>query len=218
LGKNPIEYWFILAKPRAETIETSANATIEIRGCLPMARQTSHVIVQPKEAGPQKAAKPRDPVASGERDAAQNRIASHNYFLLDRFEAGVALRGTEVKSIREGQANLKDSYGLIKDGAAFLLNVHIGPYSHGNIANHDSTRTRKLLLHREEIRKLLSKTQIKGHTLIPTRLFFRNGRVKCELAVAKGKQDWDKRETEKRHEADREARAAINANKHRMGR
>src|ERR1700690_2822746 len=181
-----------------------------------MARQTTHVIVQPPRAA-DKPPRPRDPVASGERDAAQNRAASHNYFLLEKFEAGVALRGTEVKSIREGQANLKDSYGLIKDGEAFLLNVHIGPYSHGNIANHDATRTRKLLLHREEVRKLLSKTQIKGHTLIPTRLYFRNGRVKCELAVAKGKQDWDKRETERRREADREARAAVNASKHRMG-
>ena len=182
-----------------------------------MARQSSHVIVPKDTPGPQKAARPRDPVASGERDAAHNRAASHNYFLLEKFEAGVALRGTEVKSIREGKANLKDSYGLIKDGEAFLLNVHIGPYSHGNISNHDETRTRKLLLHRDEVRKLLSKTQIKGHTLIPTRLYFRKGRVKCELAVAKGKQDWDKRETEKRREADREARAAVNASKHRMG-
>jgi len=183
-----------------------------------MARQTSHVIVQPDSAGPKKAAKPRDPVASGERDAAHNRVASHNYFLLEKFEAGVALRGTEVKSIREGNANLKDAYGLIKDGEAFLLNVHIGPYSHGNMANHDAVRTRKLLLHRDEVRRLQSKTQIKGHTLIPVRLYFRNGRVKCELAVAKGKQDWDKRETEKRREADREARAAVNASKHKMGR
>jgi SsrA-binding protein len=183
-----------------------------------MARQTSHVIVPQEKAGPQKPVRPRDPVASGERDAAHNRIASHNYFLLDKFEAGIALRGTEVKSIREGQANLRDSYGLIKDGEAFLLNVHIGPYSHGNIANHDETRTRKLLLHKEEVRKLLIKTQIKGHTLIPTRLYFRNGRVKCELAVAKGKQDWDKRETERSRESDREARAAINASKQRMGR
>jgi SsrA-binding protein len=183
-----------------------------------MARQTSHVIVPQEKVGPQKPVRPRDPVASGERDAAHNRIASHNYFLLDKVEAGIALRGTEVKSIREGQANLRDSYGLIKDGEAFLLNVHIGPYSHGNIANHDETRTRKLLLHKEEVRKLLIKTQIKGHTLIPTRLYFRNGRVKCELAVAKGKQDWDKRETERSREADREARAAINASKQRMGR
>jgi SsrA-binding protein len=153
--------------------------------------------------------KPRDPVASGERDAAVNRAAGHNYFLLDRFEAGVALRGTEVKSIREGKANLKDAYGLIKDGEAFLLNAHIGPYSHGTYANHDAVRTRKLLLHPQELRKLWGKTQQKGFTLIPTRLYFRNGRVKCELAVAKGKQDWDKRETERKREADREARAAI---------
>jgi SsrA-binding protein len=173
-----------------------------------MSRQASHSNVQ----APQKN-RPRDPVASGERDASVNRAASHNYFLLDRFEAGVALRGTEVKSIREGKANLKDSYGIIKDGEAFLLNAHIGPYSHGNFSNHEALRTRKLLLHQEEIRKLTSQTQIKGHTLIPTRLYFRRGKVKCELAVAKGKQDWDKRETERRREADREARSAIAHNK-----
>jgi SsrA-binding protein len=188
---------------------------MKIQGHLTMPRQTSHVINTAARSAAPKTARPRDPVASGERDAAQNRRASHDYFLLERFEAGVALRGTEVKSIREGKANLKDAYGLIKDDEAFLLNVHIGPYSHGNIANHDETRTRKLLLHREEVRKLLSKTQVKGHTLIPTRLYFKNGRVKCELALAKGKQDWDKRETERTREADREARAAINASKHR---
>jgi SsrA-binding protein len=138
-----------------------------------------------------------------------NRSAGHNYFLLEKFEAGISLRGTEVKSIREGKANLKDAYGIIKDGEAFLLNAHIGPYSHGNSLNHDSLRTRKLLLHREELRKLLGQTQQKGLTLIPTRLYFRNGRVKCEVAVAKGKQDWDKRETERRREDEREARAAI---------
>jgi len=208
----------ILAKPFCGKAKTRVNARIKEQGHFPMARQTSHVIVPQAATGPQKKATPRDPVASGERDAAHNRAASHNYFLLERFEAGVSLRGTEVKSIREGKANLRDAYGLIKDGEAFLLNVHIGPYSHGNIANHDETRTRRLLLHREEIRKLLSKTQIKGHTLIPTRLYFKNGRVKCELAVAKGKQDWDKRETERSREADREARSAINANKHRMSR
>jgi SsrA-binding protein len=191
---------------------------MKIQGYFSMARQTSHVIVQPASPGPQKPARPRDPVASGERDAAHNRTAGHNYFLLDRFEAGISLRGTEVKSIREGKANLRDAYGLIQNGEAFLLNLHIGPYSHGNLSNHDETRTRKLLLHTAEVRKLLSKTQIKGHTLIPTRLYFRNGRVKCELALAKGKQDWDKRETEKRREGDREARAAVNASKHRMGR
>lgn len=183
-----------------------------------MARQTSHVIAAPSRPAGSKPAKPRDPVAAGERDAAQNRTARHDYFLLEKFEAGVALRGTEVKSIREGKANLRDSYGLIKDDEAFLLNMHIGPYSHGNSANHDETRTRKLLLHRDEVRRLHAKTQIKGHTLIPTRLYFKNGKLKCELALAKGKQDWDKRETERRREADREARSAINANKHRTGR
>jgi len=182
---------------------------------MPRSLSNPTVAAQPKPAVKQK---DRDPVAAGNRDAAYNRSASYNYALFDKFEAGVALRGTEVKSIREGKANLKDSYGLVKDGEAFLLNMHVGPYSHGNIANHEETRTRKLLLHKDEVRRLMAKTQIKGHTLIPTRLYFKNGKVKCELAVAKGKQDWDKRETEKRREADREARSAINASKHRMGR
>src|ERR1700761_4955447 len=164
---------------------------------------------QTSSPSPQKPSRQRDPVAAGERDAAVNRAAGHNYFLLDKFEAGIALRGTEVKSIREGQANLKDAYGIIKDGEAYLLNAHIGPYSHGNTSNHDSLRTRKLLLHQEEIRKLTGQTQLKGHTLIPTRLYFRKGKAKCEIAGAKGKQDWDKRETERRREADREARPAI---------
>ena len=106
-------------------------------------------------------------------------------------------------------ANLKDSYGLVKDDAVWLLNAHIGPYEHGNIFNHAPLRTRKLLMHREEIRKLIGKTQQKGLTLIPTRMYFKNGRVKVELALAKGKQLWDKRETERRRTADKEAREAI---------
>ena len=169
-----------------------------------MSRQASHST----ESAPQKN-KPRDPVAAGMRDAAVNRQAGHNYFLMEKYEAGVALRGTEVKSIREGKANLRDAYGMVKNGEAFLLNAHIGVYSHGNIENHEETRTRKLLLHKSEVEKLLTATQNKGLTLIPTRLYFRNGRVKCELAVAKGKQDWDKRETERRREADKEAKAAV---------
>ena len=174
-----------------------------------MARQTTYqTSASAKAAAPAKA-KPRDPVAAGDRDAAQNRSAGHNYFLMERFEAGVALRGSEVKSIREGKANLKDSYGLVKNGEAFLLNAHIGPYSHGSFDNHDAVRTRKLLLHTGEIRKLIDQTQAKGLTLIPTRLYFRRGRVKCEIAVAKGKQDWDKRATERKREADKEARAAV---------
>jgi SsrA-binding protein len=154
-------------------------------------------------------AKDRDPVAMGSRDAAFNRSASFNYFLTDRVEAGIALRGTEVKSIREGKANLKDAYGLLKDGEAFLLNAHIGAFSHGNMMNHEELRTRKLLLHRKEIDKLEAATRGKGFTLIPVRLYFRHGRVKVELALAKGKQDWDKRETERKRETDRETRAAI---------
>ena len=151
----------------------------------------------------------RDPVAAGKRDAAFNRSASFNYFLTDKYEAGVALRGTEVKSIREGKANLKDAYGLLKDGELFLLNAHIGPFSHGNAMNHDALRTRKLLLHRAEIGRLEAATRQKGFTLIPVRLYFRNGRVKCELALAKGKQEYDKRATERKREADNEAKAAI---------
>jgi SsrA-binding protein len=166
----------------------------------------------PTVAAPQKSVpkpKDRDPIAAGQRDASFNRSAAHNYFLTDRFEAGVALRGTEVKAIREGSANLKDAYGLLKDGECFLLNAHIGPFSHGNAMNHESLRTRKLLLHKRELDKLEGLTKQKGYTLIPTRLYFRNGRVKCELALAKGKQDWDKRATERAREGDKEAKAAI---------
>ena len=150
---------------------------------------------QPKPAVKEK---DRDPVAAGKRDAAFNRSASFNYFLTDKYEAGVALRGTEVKSIREGKANLKDAYGLLKGGELFLLNAHIGPFSHGNAMNHEALRTRKLLLHKAEIGRLEAATRGKGFTLIPVRLFFRNGRVKCEIALAKGKQEYDKRATERK--------------------
>jgi SsrA-binding protein len=173
---------------------------------MPRSLSNPTVAAQPKPAVKQK---DRDPVAAGMRDAAFNRAASHNYALSDRFEAGVALRGTEVKSIREGKANLKDAYGLLKDGECFLLNAHIGPFSHGNAMNHESLRTRKLLLHSTEVRKLEAMTKQKGFTLIPTRLYFRKGRVKCELALAKGKQEWDKRASERKREADNEAKAAI---------
>src|SRR5450432_4247898 len=120
-----------------------------------MPRQSTHPTARGAAAAPSHKPKPRDPLAAGQRDAAFNRAASHNYFLLDRFEAGVALRGTEVKSIREGKANLKDAYGLVKDGEAFLLNAHIGAYSHGNTMNHDATRSLNQVLHATEIRKLI---------------------------------------------------------------
>jgi SsrA-binding protein len=169
-----------------------------------MARQSTHQTQSNPEKNPK-----RTPTAAGDRDAAQNRAAGHNYFLLEKFEAGIALTGTEVKSIRAGRANLKDSYGLVKDNELWLLNAHITPYEHGSYSNHEALRTRKLLLHKDEIRKLIGKTQQKGLTLIPTRMYFKNGRVKVELALAKGKQQWDKRETERRRTADKEAREAI---------
>jgi SsrA-binding protein len=169
-----------------------------------MARQQAHQTKPNAEKNPR-----RDPTAAGERDAAVNRNASHIYFLLEKFETGVALTGTEVKSVRGGLANLKDAYGLVKNDEVWLLNCHIGPYEHGNIFNHAPLRTRKLLMHREEIRKLIGKTQQKGLTLIPTRMYFKNGKVKVELALAKGKQLWDKRETERRRTADKEAREAV---------
>ena len=169
-----------------------------------MPRQSTHQT----KANPEKSPR-REPTAAGQRDAAVNRNASHNYFLLEKFEAGVALTGTEVKAIRGGHANLKDSYGLVKDEELWLLNCHISPYEHGSYANHTALRTRKLLMHREEIRKLIGKTQQKCLTLIPTRMYFKNGKVKVELALAKGKQLWDKRETERRRTADKEAREAI---------
>jgi len=151
----------------------------------------------------------RENQQSGEKVVATNKKAFHNYFIMDKLEAGVSLLGTEVKSIREGRINLKDSYALVRNGEAFLLNCHISPYSHGNRENHDPTRTRKLLLHRLEIRKLIGKTQEKGLTLIPVRVYLKRGRVKIELGLARGKKLHDKRETERRKEADREARAAM---------
>jgi SsrA-binding protein len=169
-----------------------------------MPRQSLHQTKPSPEKNPR-----REPTASGQKDAAVNRIASHNYFLLEKFETGIVLTGTEVKSVRGGTANLKDSYGLVKDGELWLLNAHISPYSHGSYSNHEAGRTRKLLMHKEEIQKLMGKTQQKGLTLIPTRLYFKNGKVKVEIALAKGKQLWDKRETERRRTADKEAREAI---------
>jgi SsrA-binding protein len=144
-----------------------------------------------------------------EKLVAANRKALHDYFILDRYEAGIALLGTEVKSIREGRINLKDSYAAVRGGEAFLHNCHISPYTHGNRENHDPTRTRKLLLHTREIRKLIGKTQEKGLTLVPLRVYLRRGRIKVELGVAKGKKLYDKRETERRKETDREAKAAM---------
>jgi SsrA-binding protein len=146
---------------------------------------------------------------SGEKLVAANRKAYHDYLILEKLEAGIILLGTEVKAIREGRLNLKDSYALIQSGEAVLFNCHISPYSHGNRENHDPTRPRKLLLHQREIQKLIGKTQEKGLTLVPLRVYLKRGRIKVELGVARGKKLIDKRETERRKEADREARSAM---------
>ena len=140
---------------------------------------------------------------------AENRKAFHDYHLLESFEAGIVLLGTEVKAIREGRVNLRDSFARVEDGEVFLYNVNISPYSHRGYADHEPLRRRKLLLHRDEIRKLIGKTVEKGMTLIPVRLYYKNGRVKVAVSLARGKKEYDKRETIKRREADRETRAAI---------
>jgi SsrA-binding protein len=146
---------------------------------------------------------------TGEKLIASNKKALHDYFVLQKVEAGIALTGTEVKSLRDGRANLKDSYVIVKGGEAFLLGTHISPYTHGNRENHDPERTRKLLLHRREIEKLETQIVEKGLTIVPLRLYFRGAKVKAEIAVVRGKKLFDKRETEKKREADREAAAAM---------
>ena len=140
---------------------------------------------------------------------AENRKAFHDYFILETFEAGVALLGTEVKSIREGGANLRDSFARIEAGEVWIYNVHIRAYSNRGYSDHEPLRKRKLLLHRSEIRKLIGKTVEKGMTLVPVRMYLKNGRVKIAISLAKGKKEHDKRETIKKRETDRETRAAV---------
>ncbi len=140
---------------------------------------------------------------------AENRKARHDYHVLETWEAGLALLGTEVKAIREGRVNLRDSYARVGDGEVWLMNVHISPYSHRGYAEHAEMRQRKLLLHRHEIRKLIGRTVEKGLTLVPLEMHFKKGRVKVLLALAKGKQAHDKRETLRRRDIDRETRAAV---------
>ena len=146
---------------------------------------------------------------AAEKPIASNRKAYHDYFVLQKIEAGIALTGTEVKSLREGRVNLKDSYVDVQRGEAYLVGAHISPYSHGNRENHDPERKRKLLLHRREIDRLQGQIVEKGLTIVPLRLYFKGGRVKTEIAVVRGKKLFDKRETEKRRELDREAAAAM---------
>ncbi|MDA1093234.1 MAG: SsrA-binding protein SmpB [Acidobacteria bacterium] len=140
---------------------------------------------------------------------ADNRKARHDYAILDTYEAGIVLLGTEVKAIREGRVNLRDSYGRLEQGEVFLYNVHISPYSHRGYADHEPMRRRKLLLNKREIRKLVGKVVERGMTLVPVRMYFKRGRVKIAISLAKGKRDHDKRETVRARDADREARAAI---------
>ncbi len=133
-----------------------------------------------------------------------NRKARHDYVILETFEAGIALQGTEVKSLREGRANLKDSYAAIKDGEVWLYHAHISPYDYGNVYNHDPLRPRKLLLHRQEIRRLAGKVQERGLTLVPLRMYFKKGRAKVELALARGKRQYDRRQDIARRDAARD--------------
>ncbi len=146
-----------------------------------------------------------------QRIIADNRKALHDYHVLDTWEAGLALLGTEVKAIREGRVNLRDSFARLEKGEIWLMNVHISPYSHTGYAHHDERRQRKLLLHRHEIQKLAGQVREKGLTLVPLQMYFKNGRVKVALALVKGKQAHDKRETIRRREVDRETRAAVKA-------
>ncbi len=143
------------------------------------------------------------------KDIVSNRHAFHEYHILDKYEAGIALKGTEVKSVMTGRIQLKESYVSVRDGEVWVLNLHISPYSHGNRENHDPLRTRKLLLHKREIAKLEKETTIKGMTLVVTRIYWKNGRIKFEVGVAKGKKLYDKRETEMKRTVDKETRQEL---------
>lgn len=134
----------------------------------------------------------------------QNKKARFDYFIEDEYEAGIVLKGTEIKSIRKGSANLKDSYAIIKNDEIFLLNMFISPYNEGNRFNHEETRTRKLLLNKKEIKKIKDKLEIEGYTLVPIKLYFKNNKAKILLGIAKGKKNYDKRETIKKRDQERE--------------
>jgi SsrA-binding protein len=148
---------------------------------------------------------------AGEKLIVENRRARHDYHLLERFEAGIVLTGTEVKSLRDGRANLRQAYADVRDGEVWLVGAHISVYEQGNIANHDPDRDRKLLLHAQEISSLIGKVKERGLTLVPTRLYFKNGRAKVELALARGKELRDKRRDLAKRDADREMERAMRA-------
>ena len=159
----------------------------------------------------------QDEREKAQRLIAENRKARHDYHILETYEAGIALLGTEVKAIREGRVNLRDSYARPDNGEVWMMNVHISPYSHRGYADHSEKRQRKLLLHRHEIRKLIGRTAEKGLTLVPLQMYFKNGRVKVLVGLARGKQAHDKRETIRRREVDRETRAAVKAGRRGSG-
>lgn len=146
------------------------------------------------------------------KEIVTNRAAYFEYHILEKYEAGIALQGTEVKSIMLGRIQLKESYVAVRDAEAWVFNLHISPYSHGNISNHEPLRTRKLLLHKREIAKLEEATTIKGMTLVVTQIYWKNGRIKFEIGVAKGKKLYDKRETEMKRTVQRETQAEIKQN------
>lgn len=134
---------------------------------------------------------------------AKNKKAYHDYFIEESFECGIVLTGTEIKSIRRGKVQLRDSYGRIKNGEAYVWNMHIAPYEEGNIFNHEATRTRKLLLHKREIKKLMDAVSLQGYTLMPTKLYLKNGRAKLALGIARGKKNYDKRQVQKEKDTKR---------------
>ena len=161
-------------------------------------------------------AKPKkQPEKPKEQIVAQNRAASYNYHLLEKLEAGLVLHGTEVKALREGKANIRDAYVEFKPGGAWLVNAHIAQYLPGGPWNHEPLGSRRLLLHRNELHKLATRTQSKGLTVIPLRIYFRNDIAKCEIALAQGKKQWDRRQDERTKEARREAEQAMYRNRRR---
>jgi len=147
--------------------------------------------------------------AVGIKLIAQNKKAYHDYHIEETLEAGIALTGTEVKSLRVGRANLRDSYAAVEEGELFLIGVHISPYEQGNIFNHDPLRKRKLLVHARELRRMYGKVKVSGYTLVPTKLYFKDGRAKVEIGLAKGKTTYDKRQTLAKKEADRDIQRAF---------
>lgn len=146
---------------------------------------------------------------AGTKLIAQNKKAFHDYFIEETLEAGIALTGTEVKSIRAGRVNLRDSYAAVDNGELFLIGTHVSPYEQGNINNHDPLRTRKLLVHARELRRLYGKVQMAGYTLVPTKMYLKDGRIKVELGLAKGKAMYDKRQTLAKKDAEREMERAF---------